>query len=167
MEINGYPNYLIFKNGSILSKAEHRLNNTFSNRPRFMKHVNHPTGYKTIRLFNDGKGKNYRIHKLLAEHFIPNPENKPSVDHINRIKTDNRLCNLRWATMSEQRKNQRTLRKSNTSGHKNVSYGNRDKKWIYVKKINDKKVRKTFKSKIDALCYKYIILLRIKANHYP
>lgn len=46
-----------------------------------------------------------RVHRLIAETFIPNPENKPTVDHINRKRDDNRVCNLRWATHSEQREN--------------------------------------------------------------
>jgi len=46
-----------------------------------------------------------RVHRLIAETFIPNPQNKPTVDHINRIRDDNRLCNLRWATHTEQRDN--------------------------------------------------------------
>lgn len=50
-------------------------------------------------------GKQYRVHRLIAETFIPNPENKPTVDHINRDRTDNSLGNLRWATLSEQKNN--------------------------------------------------------------
>lgn len=50
-------------------------------------------------------GKQYRVNRLMAETFIPNPDNKPTVDHINRDRTDNSLGNLRWATLSEQKNN--------------------------------------------------------------
>lgn len=57
-----------------------------------------PDGYKRVVI----KGKDYKQHRIIAMAFIPNPENKPTVDHINGIKTDNRVCNLRWATRKEQ-----------------------------------------------------------------
>ena len=51
------------------------------------------------------QGCYYLIHRLVAETFIPNPDGKPTVDHIDRDSTNNSLSNLRWATHSEQREN--------------------------------------------------------------
>lgn len=51
------------------------------------------------------QGCYHLIHRLVAETFIPNPENKPTVDHIDRNPNNNCLSNLRWATHSEQRDN--------------------------------------------------------------
>nr|DAQ29441.1 MAG TPA: homing endonuclease [Caudoviricetes sp.] len=63
-------------------------------------------GYACVRLRTDiGVTKTYSIHRLVAQAFIPNPENKPTVDHINRDRLDNRVENLRWATYSEQQSN--------------------------------------------------------------
>ena len=47
------------------------------------------------------KKKTYAVHRLVAETFIPNPDNKPVVDHINKDRRDNRVENLRWVTSQE------------------------------------------------------------------
>ena len=59
------------------------------------------SGYMMVHLKNDGQRKCKRIHRLVAESFIPNPDNKPYVDHINGIQTDNCANNLRWCTCKE------------------------------------------------------------------
>lgn len=58
-------------------------------------------GYQHIVLSKDGVAKDFRVHRLVAEHFIENKEHKRDVNHKNGIKTDNRAANLEWLTHSE------------------------------------------------------------------
>lgn len=62
-------------------------------------------GYFTVTISNGIEHKTQKVHRLVAKAFIPNPDNKPQVDHINRIRTDNRVENLRWATAKENSRN--------------------------------------------------------------
>jgi hypothetical protein len=87
-------NYLISDDGCII--------NTITN------HIVHSrlntAGYPIVNLSIDGKIVTKRVHILLANAFIPNIENKPIINHINGVKTDNRLENLEWCTYSENTK---------------------------------------------------------------
>jgi len=62
-------------------------------------------GYNIFRISINGKRYTKKVHRLVAETFCPNPENKPEVDHINAIRNDNRVENLRWATRLENSRN--------------------------------------------------------------
>lgn len=68
---------------------------------RFLSLNYKKNGYVYIELNVNGVATNHRVHRLVAEAYIPNPENKPTVNHINGKKADNRAENLEWATVSE------------------------------------------------------------------
>lgn len=92
---------------------------SFPNRDRFNRyHKSHilpkrlsKQGYEIVSLSKDGKTYTRKVHRLVAEAFIPNPENKPCIDHINTVKTDNRVENLRWVTYAENMNNSITREK--------------------------------------------------------
>lgn len=67
--------------------------------------------YPSVILYGKDKSMRIHVHRLVAEYFIPNPEDKPMVDHINTIRDDNRVENLRWVTAWENINNPITLKK--------------------------------------------------------
>lgn len=65
-------------------------------------------GYKVVNLTKEGKQRVYRVHRLVAKAFLPNPENKPEVDHIDGDRSNNCLSNLRWVSGLENCNNPKT-----------------------------------------------------------
>jgi len=91
-DIKGYEGlYKIFDSGVVWSERKQKMLTNNKNRD----------GYSYVTLIKNKKRNNHYVHRLVASHFIPNPNDKREVNHINGIKTDNRKQNLEWCTRSE------------------------------------------------------------------
>lgn len=86
-------------------KATRPDGSLYNARERILKLQDSGNGYLKIHLRGSGPKKRHYVHRIVALAFIPNTENKPCIDHINTIRDDNRVENLRWCTMRENLRN--------------------------------------------------------------
>ena len=144
MNIQGYEDYIIYDDGDIYSRLSNRYLNP---KPR-------KDGYKRVELCKNGDKKLFYIHRLVALHYIPNPDNKPYIDHIDGNKLNNNVKNLRWVTNQENCNAFQKKYSTNTSGIKNISYHKQSGGWVYNKNIFGKHITKYFKTKEEAISFK-------------
>ena len=68
---------------------------------KYLKHFNNGFGYEYVMLSLNGKYKQYKVHRLVAEAFVDNPDNKPFVNHLDCDRSNNYYKNLEWCTQKE------------------------------------------------------------------
>jgi hypothetical protein len=108
-DIKGYEGYYQVSNMGRIKGLERRVKkisiNTGLPEEKVIKEAirkqGYSGGYSAITLYKEGVGTNFLTHILVAKAFIPNPNNKPEVNHIQGNKKDNRACMLEWNTESE------------------------------------------------------------------
>ena len=110
-EITNYSNYLIYDDGRVYSKYSRKFLT-----PRVTD-----SGYLTVDLYSQHQRKNFRIHRLVAQTFLPNPMNLPEINHKDENKQNNHVDNLEWCDSKY-----------------NINYGTRSKK---MKTNKSKKIR--------------------------
>lgn len=111
-DIEGFTNYSIDYLGGVYNKKSKKFLKPFTEKMK-----DGTDGYIRFELFEKGKRHSKRLHRLLCETFIPNPEDHPTVDHIDQDKTNNSIDNLRWASHSMQQINQATSEQTGRPTH--------------------------------------------------
>jgi hypothetical protein len=145
--IKGYPNYQVSVLGSVRNKKTGLVLKPGNNQ-----------GYKLVCLSNQDGPKTVRVHRLVALAFIKNPLRKPKVDHIDGNRSNNRVCNLRWATNEENGIN--CIKRKSKTGFKGVGYDDVFKKWYVDLPYRSwgTRIYKTFDSVEEAIVYRFTMI---------
>ena len=107
-DVMGYENlYKVSNYGKVISLARNRMNGK-PYKSKILKPIIR-NGYEVVSLTKNRVVKGYKVHRLVAQAFIPNRENKPCVDHIDANRTNNKVENLRWVTYLENSYNPLSL----------------------------------------------------------
>ena len=119
-DILGYEGlYAVTKKGEVFSYTSNRFLNLSIN----------SEGYVTVGLCKDGERKTKKVHRLVGEAFLLNPEEKPIINHLDGTKTNNNICNLEWATAVENIRHSFDILGRKTNGVKGKEHYKHIGKW--------------------------------------
>jgi hypothetical protein len=140
--ISGFSNYEISSLGRVKNIKFNNILKTDSLRKE----------YRYVSLYISNCPTKFSIHQLVAREFIPNPENKPEIDHINRNKLDNTISNLRWVTHSEQMRNR--VMPLPKSGHKYIAISDSNHYRVHIHSQDITYTNRTFKTLEEAITFR-------------
>lgn len=108
---------------------------------RIMKTFDEGKGYTNVHLHENKKGKNHRVSRLVAQHFLPDWDKSLQVDHINGVKTEDHVDNLRMVTCSQNLRSFQKKKKGTASKFRGVSFHKRHGRWqAYLRDINRRQI---------------------------
>ena len=132
--VNGFANYEISSCGRVRNATTERM----------LKSSDNGQGYLKINLYKAGKPSTMKIHKLVAEAFVDNPEGKRCVDHIDSNRKNNNWENLRPATHLENNRHVTKTSKPTSSIYKGVDYDKRMGMWRARIRTQEKRIHLGF-----------------------
>ena len=126
-----------------------RLRNNETN--KILKGSKNSEGYMIFDYRIKGVRYHKKIHRFVAMAFIPNPDDKAEVDHIDNNRTNNNAYNLRWCTHGENQQN-KGIQSNNTTGTRGIYYRKDSQNWRAIIMHNGKSIKiGTFKTKEEAM----------------
>ena len=145
MEHPDYPGYLIYKDGKVYSKKRNIL----------LKGEIHKNGYICMSMFIDGASVRCYAHRLVAQVYIPNPNQYPQVNHINGVRSDNSIRNLEWVT--PQLNNLSIKQKGSPFGTIYPALNHGNLQYLHNVQIRYKRYQKFFKTEQEAKIYRLFL----------
>lgn len=142
-EIAGFPGYEVSNTGKVIT--HHWLNTDETKELKPSKHL----GYLQVVLCKNGTQKTKRIHRLVAEAFIPNPSNLKEVNHIDGDKENNHVSNLEWCTRKENMNHAFSTGLADNCTKSFKDMAKRKRRKVIAKRISDGKEME-FLSTVDA-----------------
>ena len=139
-DVDGYEGlYMISDIGRVKS-----LDYNHTGEEKILKLSKDKSGYLIVGLWKNGSRKWFKVHRLVATAFIDNPDNKPCIDHINTVRTDNRVENLRWCTAKENNNNPISRKRlfDNSPVVGKIGKDNFNSKAVCQYNLDDKLIRK-------------------------
>lgn len=148
--IKGYENEYQISNLGRIKSLKRNTKNYKCKEDKILKNKINHNGYLMAYLSQNKKIKCFRVHRLVAEAFIPNPENKPQVNHKDGNKQNNCVDNLEWCTAKENTDHAiKNKFRENKYKRKIIQY---DKQYNFIKEWNSIKEATNFGFSKSAIC---------------